>query len=64
MEYDKHILYGTMTSVITRDALFACGPGKRPFVITRSTFVCAGAHFGKRLGDDLSLWEHHRLQAC
>lgn len=61
MEYDTHNLYGTMMSIITRNALLARRPGKRPFVITRSTFVGAGAHVGKWFGDNLSLWEHYRF---
>ena len=50
-----------MISVATREALLARRPGKRTFVITRSTFVGAGAHVGKWLGDNLSVWDHYRL---
>ncbi|KAF8993360.1 alpha-glucosidase [Cyathus striatus] len=61
VEYDTHNLFGTMMSITTRDALLTLRPGKRTLVITRSTFVGAGAHVGKWLGDSLSLWEHYRF---
>jgi alpha-glucosidase len=50
-----------MMSIATHNALLARRPGKRTFVITRSTFVGAGSHVGKWLGDNLSTWEQYRL---
>ena len=39
-----------MMSTAMRDAMPAHRPGKRTFVITRSTFFGAGSHVGKWLG--------------
>ena len=50
-----------MMSSVTRDAMNARRPGKRPFIISRSTFAGAGSYVGKYLGNNLSKWEYYRL---
>ena len=61
LEYNTHNIFGMMMSAVTRKALLARRPGKRTFVITRSTFVGADAQVGKWLGGNLSIWDHYRL---
>ncbi|KDQ20770.1 glycoside hydrolase family 31 protein [Botryobasidium botryosum FD-172 SS1] len=60
VEYDTHNVYGHMMSVETRKAMLARRPGKRPIVITRSTYSGTGHHTGKWLGDNLSQWDQYR----
>jgi alpha-glucosidase len=47
-------------SITTRNAMLTRRPGKRTFVISRSTFAGAGAYAQTWLGDNLSNWEHYR----
>ncbi|KAK0713384.1 glycosyl hydrolases family 31-domain-containing protein [Lasiosphaeria miniovina] len=60
VQYDTHNLYGTMMAGATRQALIARTPGKRPFVLTRSTFAGAGRVAAHWFGDNFSSWDHYR----
>ncbi|KEF56297.1 alpha-glucosidase [Exophiala aquamarina CBS 119918] len=54
MEYDVHNLYGHQILQSTYAALLAAIPGKRPFVIGRSTFPGSGTVAGHWGGDNAS----------
>ena len=53
-EYDVHNLYGHQLLQNTYNAMAAIMPGKRPFIIGRSTFVGSGNHSGHWGGDNYS----------
>ncbi|KAJ6658510.1 hypothetical protein lerEdw1_020065 [Lerista edwardsae] len=55
--YNLHNLYGLTEAVASHDALVKVR-GKRPFVISRSTFAGHGRYAGHWTGDILSSWEH------
>lgn len=59
-EYDFHNLWGYQQSIATYKALEKIQPGKRPFVLSRSTFAGSGkwaAHWG---GDNWTQWKYLR----
>ncbi|XP_066470910.1 lysosomal alpha-glucosidase isoform X2 [Tiliqua scincoides] len=55
--YNLHNLYGLMEAIASHDALVKVR-GKRPFVISRSTFAGHGHYAGHWTGDVMSNWEH------
>ncbi|EKM60281.1 glycoside hydrolase family 31 protein [Phanerochaete carnosa HHB-10118-sp] len=60
-ELDVHNLWGTMEERATHLALQSLHPGKRPFIIARSTFPSAGTWAGHWLGDNFSKWQYMYL---
>ncbi|EKM60245.1 glycoside hydrolase family 31 protein [Phanerochaete carnosa HHB-10118-sp] len=60
VELDTHNLWGMMESHATHAALSSIHPGKRPFIIARSTFPSSGKWTGHWLGDNYSKWAYMR----
>lgn len=57
-EYDVHNLFGYQILNATYEALLSVFPGKRPFIIGRSTFAGAGKWSGHWGGDNKSLFAY------
>ncbi|GKT64856.1 glycoside hydrolase family 31 protein [Colletotrichum tofieldiae] len=57
-EYDFHNLFGHQILNATYQALLSVFPGKRPFIIGRSTFAGSGKWAGHWGGDNASLWAY------
>lgn len=57
-EYDVHNLFGHQIINATYQALLSVFPGKRPFIIGRSTFAGSGKWGGHWGGDNVSKWAY------
>ncbi|WRT65354.1 uncharacterized protein IL334_002297 [Kwoniella shivajii] len=57
-EYNVHNLWGTMEELATHTTLLDLKPGKRPFMVARSTFAGIGRKTAHWLGDNYSTFAY------
>ncbi|KAM0550702.1 hypothetical protein ACHAPJ_008767 [Fusarium lateritium] len=60
-QYDTRNLYGLNMVKATYDGMVKRRPGKRPFVLTRSTFLHSSAWAAHWFGDNNSTWSDYRI---
>lgn len=56
-----HNVYGMLETEATRDGMLAANPGKRPFVLTRASFLGGQRYATTWTGDNASTWEHFKM---
>lgn len=61
-QYDTHNLYGATMATATYNSMLERRPGKRPFVLTRSSFAGSGNKVAHWFGDNKSQWDDYRVQ--
>ncbi|XP_075268397.1 maltase-glucoamylase isoform X1 [Opisthocomus hoazin] len=57
-QYDVHNLFGYSMTLSTQRAIESLFPGKRSFLLSRSTFAGSGKYAGHWLGDNTATWDH------
>ncbi|KAA0190891.1 hypothetical protein HAZT_HAZT012257, partial [Hyalella azteca] len=57
LRYDIHSLYGHSEAEATFNALGSLFPGKRPYLLTRSSYVGTGRYSFHWLGDNVATWD-------
>ncbi|XP_013810008.1 maltase-glucoamylase-like [Apteryx mantelli] len=57
-QYDVHSLFGYSMTLSTKRAIDSLFPGKRSFLLSRSTFAGSGKYAGHWLGDNAATWDH------
>lgn len=53
-----HNVYGLLMSKATQEAMRAARPERRPFVLTRSSYLGGQRHAATWTGDNVASWEH------